>query len=64
MDELIGKVKVQQWEYETIESILTWTMGGGIKNDLTLMGAQGWELVSVYSFLFLFRLYIFKRPLP
>lgn len=54
--------KVIQWEYETIDSIGVWTMGGGLKNDLNLMGSQGWELVVTVSFLFFFKLHIFKRP--
>ena len=52
-----------QWEYEMMDSILTWTMGGGLKSDLKLMGSQGWDLVSVSPFLFIFRLYIFKRQI-
>ena len=54
--------KVQQWEYETIDSIGVWTMGGGLRNDLNLMGSQGWELVSTSSFLLIFRIFIFKKP--
>lgn len=40
---------MQQWEYETAKMCS--------KNDLLLMGSQGWELCAVYLFTF-----YFKRP--
>lgn len=54
---------IKKWEYETMDSISVWTMGGGLKNDLKLMGSQGWELVCVKSYLLIFKIYIFKRPI-
>jgi hypothetical protein len=53
---------VQQWEYEAFVSILDWTSGGGVKSDLKLMGSQGWELVIIKTFCFIFDTYYFKRP--
>ncbi len=55
---------IQQWEYETMVSILDWTSGGSIENNLKLMGSQGWELVTIKTFLFIFDTYTFKRPKP
>lgn len=62
MSELIGKVKVQQWEYHRVHM----DMRGEVMGVLKDMGNDGWELVSfspnpknsISHFAY------FKRPLP
>lgn len=61
MDELIGKPKVQQWEYHReftkMETV-------GVDEFLNVLGGDGWELMQVLERNTHGWYYIFKRPLP
>lgn len=60
MSELIGKVKVQQWEY------CQWkysSVSGSFRENLKAIGEVGWELVGIHHFENSPAIYIFKRPI-
>lgn len=59
MDELIGKVKVQQWEYYQwkYSSVMS-----SLEENLKVLGGAGWELVAIHHFEETPARYIFKRP--
>lgn len=64
MSELIGKVKVQQWEY-LVEQRYSNVKEHEAFDELAYLkerGNAGWELVSVPSWTI--PKYYFKRPLP
>lgn len=58
MDELIGKLKVQQWEYEMVKNSEHTQF-----QLLVDMGKDGWEFCGD-AFIQGCRYLIFKRPLP
>lgn len=53
--------EIQQWEYETL-SDLTFGRVIRLKDNLRLMGSQGWELCFIFKWCFVFTTFIFKRP--
>lgn len=59
MDDLIGKPKVQQWEYVTVYPKEKTTM---IHETLNSYGELGWELCEVIEHKEGGVIYIFKRP--
>jgi len=62
MEELIGKQRVQQWEYHRVN---VW-MKEGVMEILEHFGKLGWELVSFMPnpANSISHLAYFKRPLP
>lgn len=67
MDELIGKPKVQQWEYLFVypeENFLKtlWEREESLVSWVNKRGEEGWELIGLPTKAY-FAL-IFKRPLP
>jgi len=63
LKELIGKTKVQQWEYLFWDAGTNDTRAAVVNDILKDKGLDGWELVQLLYHMTPLT-FIFKRPLP